>query len=220
MSCMMLTTASLCLAGLLALNAGMDGPVAPPAGGTPAAPPAGTPATKAPAAGEPDWKTLSIWTLETKTLEGQPANLSAYAGKVALVVNVASQCGLTPQYAGLEALAAEFKDKGLVVLGFPCNDFGGQEPGTAKEIRDFCTANYKVSFPLFAKVSVKPGEQQAPLFKALEARTGKTPRWNFGKYLVSRDGVRTQFFDSKVTPDARELREAIEKALAEPAPAR
>lgn len=162
-----------------------------------------------------DWKTRSIWTLEVKDLEGKPVKLSTYQGKVALVVNVASKCGYTPQYAGLEKLAEEFKDKGLVVLGFPCNDFGNQEPGTPEEIREFCTSRYKVTFPLFEKISVKPGEKQAPLYKALEAKTGSAPRWNFGKYLVSRDGVKAEFFDSKVAPDAKELREAIARMLAE-----
>ncbi len=175
-----------------------------------------TPPAPAPAPGKPaqdDWKTRSLYTIETKTLEGKPAKLSAYQGKVALVVNLASECGYTPQYEGLEKLFREFKDKGLVILGFPCNDFGGQEPGTPKEIRDFCTSRYQVTFPLFEKVSVKPGEKQSVVYKALEAKTAKLPKWNFGKYLVSRDGTTAAFFDSKATPDGKELREAIERAL-------
>jgi len=164
-----------------------------------------------------EWKSRSIWTIECTTLEGEPAALSAYEGKVALVVNVASRCGMTPQYAALEKLAAEYKDRGVVVLAFPCNDFGNQEPGTAQEIREFCTTRYKVTFPIFAKVSVKSGEQQAPLYQALQAKTGATPKWNFGKFLVSRDGTRAQFFDSRVAPDAKELREALERLIAEPA---
>lgn len=188
----------------------------------PAAPPAGRPSGASPSGGVAggdsaaavDWKTRSIWTLETKTLEGAPVKLSQYQGKVALVVNVASKCGMTPQYEALQALAEEYKDKGVVVLGFPCNDFGNQEPGSATEIRDFCTSRFKITFPLFDKVSVKPGEQQSPLYRALEAKTGKTPRWNFGKYLVSPDGVTAEYFDSKVAPDSKELRAAIDKAIA------
>ncbi|HMN96296.1 MAG TPA: glutathione peroxidase [Phycisphaerales bacterium] len=165
------------------------------------------------------WKRRSIHELTPKDLDGKPAPLATYDGKVLLIVNVASRCGLTPQYTGLEALQKEYKDRGLVVLGFPCNDFNNQEPGTPAEIRDFCTTKYAVTFPLFEKVSVKPGEEQAELYTALQAKTGATPRWNFGKYLVTRDGVTATFFDSRMAPDAPELREAIEKALAEAAPA-
>jgi len=129
-------------------------------------------------------------------------------------VNVASACGLTPQYEGLEKLYNEYKDKGFVILGFPCNDFGGQEPGTPDEIREFCTSKYHVTFPLFEKLSLKPGESQSEIYKMLQAKTDKLPRWNFGKYVISRDGKTAQFFDSKVEPSAKELREAIEKALA------
>jgi glutathione peroxidase len=161
-----------------------------------------------------DWKTRSLYTLETRTLEGEPVKLEAYKGKVTLVVNVASRCGYTPQYEGLENLYKEFKDRGLVVLGFPCNDFGNQEPGTPGEIREFCTSNYQVTFPLMEKVTVKPGEKQSVVYAALQAKTGQLPRWNFGKYLVSRDGVRATFFDSKVAPEDKELREALDRALA------
>lgn len=165
------------------------------------------------------WKSRSIHELTPNDLDGKPAPLSKYDGKVLLIVNVASRCGLTPQYTGLEALQKEFKDRGLVVLGFPCNDFKNQEPGTAEEIREFCTTTYPITFPLFEKISVKPGEEQAELYTALETKTGSTPRWNFGKYLVTRDGVTATYFDSRMAPDAPDLREAIEKALAEPAPA-
>jgi glutathione peroxidase len=161
-----------------------------------------------------DWRTRSLHEIELKTLEGKPARLSAYQGKVAVIVNVASECGYTPQYEGLEKLSKELKDKGVVVLGFPCNDFGGQEPGTPREIRDFCTSRYQVTFPLFEKVSVKPGESQSVVYKALEAKTGKLPKWNFGKYVVSKDGRQAEFFDSKATPESKELREAIDRALA------
>jgi glutathione peroxidase len=179
-------------------------PTSPPSAPAPRSP-------QNPAEGE--WKSRSIYTIETHTLEGKPAKLSAYDGKVALIVNVASECGYTVQYAGLEKLHDEFKDEGLVVLGFPCNDFGGQEPGSPKEIRAFCTEKYNVTFPLFEKLSLKPGDEQHVLYKALEAKTNKLPRWNFCKYLVSRDGTTAQFFDSKVTPESDELRTAIEKAL-------
>ncbi len=165
-----------------------------------------------------EWKTRSIHELTPKDLDGEPAPLAEYADKVLLIVNLASRCGLTPQYAGLQKLYEEFKDRGLVVLGFPCNDFGNQEPGSPGEIREFCTTTYGVTFPLFEKVSVKPGDEQAPLYAALQAKTDAVPRWNFGKYLVSADGVRATYFDSRVLPESPELREAIEKALKGRAP--
>jgi len=156
----------------------------------------------------------SLYQLTTKTLEGQPAELRAYAGKVALVVNVASQCGYTPQYAGLEKLHEELKGRGFVVLGFPSNDFGGQEPGTATEIRQFCSLNYDVSFPLFEKVVTKAGAGQSPVYATLQKQSGELPSWNFAKYLVGKDGKVLAFFPSKVTPDSKELRDQIETALA------
>ncbi|HEY7138911.1 MAG TPA: glutathione peroxidase [Methylomirabilota bacterium] len=155
----------------------------------------------------------SLYRLTTTTLEGQPADLKAYAGKVALVVNVASQCGYTPQYAGLEKLYAELKGKGFVVLGFPSNDFGGQEPGTAAEIRQFCTLNYDVSFPLFDKVVTKAGAGQSPVYANLQKQSGELPSWNFAKYLVSKDGKVLKFYKSGVTPDDPALRKDIEAAL-------
>ena len=155
----------------------------------------------------------SFYALKTTTLQGQPADLSQYAGKVALVVNVASQCGLTPQYAGLQKLYDELKDKGFVVLGFPSNDFGGQEPGTPQEIEGFCKKNYGVSFPMFSKLVTKAGPDQSPIYGLL-GKTGSLPTWNFAKYLVDKDGKVVQFFNSKITPDAPELRSAIDKALA------
>ncbi|MFO0827807.1 MAG: glutathione peroxidase [Phycisphaerales bacterium] len=159
------------------------------------------------------WKTTSFYSFKTKTLEGQDADLNAYEGKVCLVVNVASQCGNTPQYEGLEKLYLELKDKGFVVLGFPSNDFGGQEPGTPEEIRKFCTSKYKVTFPMFAKVQTKSGEGQSEIYSYLGARTGSLPNWNFAKYLVGRDGQPIAFFAAKTKPDAKDLREAIDKAL-------
>jgi glutathione peroxidase len=155
----------------------------------------------------------SFYAIKTTTLSGQPADLSQYAGKVALVVNVASQCGLTLQYAGLQKLYDELKDKGFVILGFPSNDFGGQEPGSPDEIAAFCQKNYGVSFPMFSKLVTKAGPDQSPIYARL-GRTGSLPSWNFAKYLVAKDGTVLQFFNSKVTPDAPELRQAIDAALA------
>jgi glutathione peroxidase len=155
----------------------------------------------------------SFYALETTTLQGQPAELSQYAGKVALVVNVASQCGFTPQYAGLQKLYDELKGRGLVVLGFPSNDFGGQEPGSAEEIAGFCKKNYGVTFPMFSKLVTKAGPEQSAIYSYL-GQGGSLPSWNFGKYLVGKDGHVIQYFPSKVAPDAPELRAAIEKALA------
>src|SRR5262245_24812195 len=154
----------------------------------------------------------SLYSLKTTTLAGQPADLSQYKGKVALVVNVASQCGFTPQYAGLEKLYEEYKDKGAVVLGFPSNDFGGQEPGTPEEITEFCKKNYGVTFPMFSKVVTKAGPDQSPVYGFLGA-SGSLPSWNFAKYVVGKDGKVVTFFNSKVTPESRDLRDALDGAL-------
>ena len=154
----------------------------------------------------------SFYALQTTTLQGRPADLADYAGKVTLVVNVASQCGFTPQYAGLQKLHDELKDRGFSVLGFPSNDFGHQEPGTAEEIATFCQKNYGVTFPMFAKVVTKAGERQSPVYAFL-GKAGELPAWNFGKYLVGRDGKVVAYFPSKVAPESKELRDAIEKAL-------
>jgi glutathione peroxidase len=155
----------------------------------------------------------SFYALKTTTLAGQPADLAQYQGKVALVVNVASQCGFTPQYAGLQKLYDELKDKGFVILGFPSNDFGAQEPGTPDEIQAFCKKNYGVTFPLFSKLVTKAGPEQSPVYAWL-GKTGSLPTWNFAKYVVDKHGRVVEFFNSKVTPDAPELRAAIDKALA------
>lgn len=154
----------------------------------------------------------SFYDMKTTTLAGKPAELKEYAGKVALVVNVASKCGYTPQYKGLQALYTELAPKGFVILGFPSNDFGGQEPGTAEEIKSFCELNYGVTFPLFSKVVTKAGADQSPIYTWL-GQTGNLPKWNFSKYLIGKDGKVIAFFDSKVTPEDPELRGAIEKAL-------
>jgi glutathione peroxidase len=155
----------------------------------------------------------SFHDLKTTALDGTPADFSAYKGKVVLVVNTASQCGYTPQYAGLEKLHREMKEKGVVVLGFPSNDFGGQEPGSAQEIATFCQRNYGVSFPMFAKSVTKAGADQSPVYTFL-GKSGNLPSWNFSKYVVDKKGQVVGFFPSKVAPDAPELRAAIEKALA------
>jgi glutathione peroxidase len=155
----------------------------------------------------------SFYDLKTQTLLGKPADLGDYRGKVTLVVNVASYCGYTPQYKGLEALHRELKDKGFAVLGFPSNDFGEQEPGTGEEIAQFCRLTYDVTFPMFAKVVTRPGGEQSPVYRLLGA-TGNLPQWNFAKYLVGKDGRVIAFYPSDVTPESRQLRTAIDKALA------
>lgn len=151
--------------------------------------------------------------LSAMSLDGAAVKLSDYRGKAVLVVNVASACGLTPQYAGLEKLHRELAPRGFAVLGFPSNEFGGQEPGSPEEIRTFCTTKYDVTFPLFAKVEVKAGAGQSPVFGYLTTVTGKEPAWNFAKYVVGRDGRVTHFFSSMVKPDDAKLREAIEAAI-------
>jgi glutathione peroxidase len=156
----------------------------------------------------------SLLALKVSSLDGKPVDLSSYKGKVALVVNVASQCGYTPQYAGLEALYKELEPKGFVILGFPSNDFGGQEPGSPDEIRTFCTENYGVTFPLFAKIQTKAGPDQSPVYSYLNGATGKLPTWNFCKYLIGKDGKAIAFYPSKVKPSDDELRKAIDTALA------
>jgi glutathione peroxidase len=157
-----------------------------------------------------------LYDIPLKDIDGKATSLKAYQGKVLLVVNVASKCGLTPQYEGLEALYRKYKDRGLVVLGFPCNDFAGQEPGTNSEIKQFCAANYDVSFPMFDKLHVK-GPDQHPLYAALTGDAGAFPgdvQWNFGKFLIGRDGKPLARFEPRTKPDAREFVDAIEKALA------
>jgi glutathione peroxidase len=156
----------------------------------------------------------SFYDLKVTTLAGQPADLAAYRGKVTLVVNVASQCGYTPQYAGLEKLYRDMAPKGFAILGFPSNDFGGQEPGTPEEIQQFCKRTYDVTFPMFAKVVTKAGPEQSAVYAFL-GESGSLPQWNFGKYVLDKNGKVTAFFPSRVAPDAAELRAAIEKALAQ-----
>ena len=161
-------------------------------------------------------KTVYDFTLNS--IDGQPTSLSTFKGKVLLLVNVASRCGYTPQYTALEAVYEKYKDRGLVIVGVPANNFGGQEPGTNQEIKTFCTAKYNVTFPMMAKVSVK-GKDIAPLYQFLtdknaNPQTGGEIGWNFTKFLIGPDGQVIARFDSAVTPDSKEVTSAIEKALA------
>jgi glutathione peroxidase len=153
---------------------------------------------------------MSLHDHTATTLDGGPANLADYKGQVVLVVNVASKCGLTPQYEGLEALHRRHKDEGFTVLGFPCNQFAGQEPGTAEEIASFCSLNYDVTFPLMAKVDVN-GPNAHPLWTELTA--GEPVAWNFAKFLIGRDGQVIERFGPRTTPD--EIEPAVAKALAQ-----
>jgi glutathione peroxidase len=168
---------------------------------------AGTAAAQAPPA--------SFHDLTLTDLEGRSVDMAAYRGKVVLVVNVASYCGYTVQYGGLEKLHREYAPRGFAVLGFPSNEFGGQEPGTPAEIRAFVTEKFGVTFPMFAKSQVRPGAGQSPAYAFLGG-SGKVPQWNFGKYLVGKDGQVVDLFSSDVTPESAALRGAIEKALAAP----
>jgi glutathione peroxidase len=144
--------------------------------------------------------------------DGKPLPLCQYQGKVILVVNTASYCGFTSQYDGLEKLNERLKDKGLVVLGFPSNEFGEQEPGSNKEIADFCRLTYGVLFPMVGKTSVK-GKDANPFYKQLAAITGSTPQWNFHKYLINRDGSKVVAFESQVTPEDKALLNKIDEFL-------
>ncbi len=154
---------------------------------------------------------MSFFEMTANTLAGKPEPMADYKGKVVLAVNVASECGFTPQYEGLQKLYAEYKDRGLVVLGFPCNQFGGQEPGNAAQIQSFCSTKFHVSFPMFEKLDVK-GPQQSLIYAFLTAKHGE-PAWNFHKYLVGKDGRVIAAFKSDVTPESAQLRGAIEAAL-------
>ena len=159
----------------------------------------------------------SVHEFTLKSIDGKTTPLANYKGKVVMIVNVASRCGYTPQYTQLEAVYAKYKDQGLVILGFPANNFMGQEPGTDEEIKTFCSTKYNVTFPLFSKISVK-GDDKAPLYQFLTDKTanpttGGEIGWNFTKFLVDRDGKVIQRFDTKTKPDAPEVISAIEAAL-------
>ncbi len=159
----------------------------------------------------------SIHEFTLDSLKGEATPLAGYKGKIVLVVNVASQCGYTPQYEGLQALYMKYKDQGLVIAGFPANNFGGQEPGSNEEIGAFCKSKYGVTFPMFSKISVKGGDM-APLYKfltdkAANPKTGGDIQWNFTKFLVGRDGKVIQRFEPAVTPQSTELDSAVAAAL-------
>ncbi len=154
----------------------------------------------------------SFHQLSARTIEGQEQPFSAYDGQVVLAVNTASQCGFTPQYEGLEKLSKAYQGKGLVVLGFPSNDFGAQEPGTDEEVQTFCKVRYGVTFPLFSKSVVK-GEGSSPVFQFLAADKGE-PKWNFHKYLIDKHGDVIAAFGSDTTPDDPALIAAIDEAIA------
>jgi glutathione peroxidase len=158
---------------------------------------------------------MSVHDFKVKTIDGKEASLSDYKGKAVLIVNTASECGYTPQYAGLEALYEKYKSRGFTVLGFPSNDFGAQEPGSNAEIKKFCELRYKTTFPLFSKIPVK-GPDADPLYKYLTGQPGKQGgpvTWNFNKFLVGPDGKVIEHFDSRVEPMAPELTSKLEQAL-------
>jgi glutathione peroxidase len=158
----------------------------------------------------------SVYSFTLPSIDGEPMPLANFKGKVVLLVNVASRCGFTPQYTGLEAVYNKYKDQGFVILGFPANNFGGQEPGTNQEIKTFCSTKYSVTFPIYGKVSVK-GDDQTPLYQYLTKEADPTHsgdiKWNFTKFLVDRNGNVVERFESKVTPDSPEVTSAIEKLL-------
>lgn len=158
----------------------------------------------------------SIYDIKLKDIDGKDTTLAAYKGKVLLIVNVASKCGFTKQYTALEATYQKYQAKGFAVLGFPCNQFGGQEPGSNEGIKEFCSSKFHVTFPLFDKIEVN-GANRHPLYTALAGTDSPFPgniRWNFGKFLIGKDGKILQRFDSKVTPDSEELTKTLEAALA------
>lgn len=162
-------------------------------------------------------KVRSIYQFSLKSIDGQQVSLKSYHGKVVLLVNVASKCGFTPQYAGLEAVYEKYKDRGLVIVGVPANNFAQQEPGTNEEIKKFCSNKYNVSFPMMAKVSVL-GDDETPLYRFLTDKTanptvGGDIKWNFTKFLFDRKGNPVARFEPAVKPDAPEVTSAIETAL-------
>ena len=164
-------------------------------------------------------KEKSVYDFTMTNIDGKDVKLDVYKGKVALLVNTASKCGYTPQYEGLEKIYEKYKDQGFVVLGFPANNFGGQEPGTNAEIKEFCTLKFKTSFPMFAKISVKGGDQH-PLYKYLTSSESNPKfagdiKWNFNKFLVDKNGKIIHRFDSKDTPESETVTKAVENALAQ-----
>lgn len=154
----------------------------------------------------------SLYDFSMKSIDGTDVPLADYKGKVVLVVNTASQCGFTPQYEALESVYQKYKNDGFVVLGFPANNFGAQEPGTNAEIKTFCTRKYHVDFPMFAKTDVK-GPDENPLYKYLTTEKGGEIKWNFTKFLIGKDGQIAARFEPAVKPDSPEVTSAIEQAL-------
>jgi glutathione peroxidase len=159
----------------------------------------------------------SVYNFTLKSIDGKPVSLSEYHGKVLLLVNVASKCGFTPQYAGLESLYEKYKDRGLVIVGIPANNFGGQEPGTNEEIKKFCSNKYNVSFPMMSKVSVL-GDDKTPLYafltdKSVNPQIGGDIKWNFTKFLFDRNGKPVARFEPNVTPDSPQVISAVESTL-------
>ncbi len=157
----------------------------------------------------------NISNIIVRDMDGKDVNLSAYKGKVLLIVNVASKCGFTPQYEGLENIYKSYKDKGFEILAFPCNQFGGQEPGTNEEIKNFCSSKFGVTFKLFDKIDVN-GKNRSPLYAKLTSNSNTEQgdiKWNFEKFLISKDGEIVARFRSKVTPENSEITSAIEKEL-------
>ncbi len=159
----------------------------------------------------------NVFDFTLNSIDGQPTSLGSFKGKVVMLVNVASRCGFTPQYSALESIYEKYKDRGFVIVGIPANNFGAQEPGTNQEIKTFCTAKYKVSFPMMSKVSVKGGDI-TPLYqfltdKSASPKTGGEIQWNFTKFLVGPDGRVISRFEPEVTPDSPEVIAVIEKAL-------
>jgi len=157
--------------------------------------------------------TGTVYEYSLKTIDGTSAPLSQFKGKVVMFVNVASQCGYTPQYVGLQELYSHYKDRGFVIVGVPANNFGGQEPGTNEEIKTFCSRKYNVTFPMMSKVSVKGGDI-VPLYQYLTSETGGDIKWNFTKILIGKDGKIIRRFEPAVTPDSDEVKQAVEQALA------
>jgi glutathione peroxidase len=159
----------------------------------------------------------NVYDFTMKTIDGKSESLSEYKGKVVLIVNVASKCGFTPQYSGLQSLYTKYKDQGFVILGFPANNFGSQEPGTDTEIKTFCSSKYNVSFPMFSKVSVKGGDT-TPLYQYLTNKSTDPSfagdiKWNFTKFLIGRDGSILARFEPQTKPDSAEVVGAVETAL-------
>jgi glutathione peroxidase len=157
----------------------------------------------------------SIYDIPLKDIDGKDASLKGYKGKILLIVNVASKCGLTPQYSALQALQEKYGPKGFTVVGFPCNQFNGQEPGTNQEIKEFCSSKFNVTFPLFDKIEVN-GSNRHPLYVALAGPDSPFPgdiKWNFNKFLIGKDGQILKRFEPRTTPDSKEVTEAIEEAL-------